>query len=121
MQDLVNGHLLALRKLLGLAVGETFCRAYNLGTGKGYSVLDMVKTFEQVNGVKVPYRMMPRRDGDVASCWADAGRAREELGWEPQKDLSAMTAGTGSVKTRRATGNKYGVPIARQIPPWFCP
>jgi UDP-glucose 4-epimerase len=92
VQDLVNGHLLALRKLLGLALGETFCRAYNLGTGKGYSVLDMVKTFEQINGVKVPYRMMPRRDGDVASCWADAGRAREELGWEPQKDLSAMLA-----------------------------
>jgi UDP-glucose 4-epimerase len=92
VQDLVDGHLLALQKLFGLANGEAFCRAYNLGTGKGCSVLDIVKTFEQVNGVKVPYRVMPRRDGDVASCWADAARAREELGWEARRDLPVMLA-----------------------------
>lgn len=92
VQDLVDGHLLALQKLLVLPKEEAFCRAYNLGTGKGYSVLEMVKTFERVNGVKVPYRVMPRRDGDVATCWADATRAREELGWEAKKDLSAMLA-----------------------------
>lgn len=92
VQDLVDGHLLALQKLLVLAKEEAFCRAYNLGTGKGYSVLEMVKTFERVNGVKVPYRVMPRRDGDVATCWADATRACEELGWEAKKDLSAMLA-----------------------------
>lgn len=92
VQDLVGGHLLALQKLLGLGAEERFCRAYNLGTGVGYSVLEMVKTFEQVNGVRVPYRVMPRRDGDVASCWADATRAREELGWEASKDLATMLA-----------------------------
>lgn len=92
VQDLVDGHLSALQKLFGLAREEAFYRAYNLGTGKGYSVLEMVKTFEEVNGVKVPYRIMPRREGDVASCWADARRAREELGWEAKKDLHAMLA-----------------------------
>lgn len=92
VQDLVDGHLLALQKLLGLANGEAFCRAYNLGTGKGYSVIEMVKTFEQVNGVKVPYRIMPRREGDVASCWADVARASEELGWKAKKDLAVMLA-----------------------------
>lgn len=90
VQDLVSGHLLALQKLLDLPQEEVFCRAYNLGTGKGYSVLDMIKTFERVNSVKVPYRVMPRREGDVASCWADATRAHEELGWETKKDLQSM-------------------------------
>lgn len=90
--DLVDGHLLALQKLLALPSGESFCRPYNLGTGQGYSVLDMVNTFERVNGVKVPYRIMPRRDGDVASCWADASRARNELGWQATRDLQAMLA-----------------------------
>jgi UDP-glucose 4-epimerase len=52
----------------------------------------MVNTFERVNGVKVPYRIMPRRDGDVASCWADASRARNELGWQATRDLQAMLA-----------------------------
>ena len=92
VQDLVSGHLLALQKLLQVDAGEAFCRAYNLGTGKGYSVLEMIKTFEQVNNINVPYRIMPRRSGDVASCWADASRAREELGWEAKKDLREMLA-----------------------------
>lgn len=92
VQDLVSGHLLALQKLLQVDASEVFCRAYNLGTGKGYSVLEMIKTFEQVNNVSVPYRIMPRRSGDVASCWADASRAREELGWEAKKDLREMLA-----------------------------
>lgn len=90
--DLVDGHVRALQKLLSLPVGETFCRPYNLGTGQGYSVLDIVKTFERVNGVSVPYRIMPRRDGDVAACWADASRAEAELGWKAEKDLAAMMA-----------------------------
>jgi len=92
VQDLVAGHLLALQKLMQLPDKEVFCRAYNLGTGHGYSVLEMVKTFEQINSVKVSYKIMPRRDGDVASCWADASRAKEELGWVAKKDLAAMLA-----------------------------
>lgn len=92
VMDLVDGHLRALQKLESLADNEHFCRPYNLGTGQGYSVLDMVSTFERVNGVAVPYRIMPRRDGDVAACWADASRARHELGWAPTYDLGAMLA-----------------------------
>ncbi len=90
--DLVDGHLKALQKLETLPEGEGFCRAWNLGTGQGYSVLEMVRTFEQVNGVAVPYRIMPRRDGDVASCWADASRAKTELGWVAKRDLATMLA-----------------------------
>lgn len=90
--DLVDGHLRALQKLLELPATESFFRAWNLGTGQGYSVLEMVKAFEQVNGVRVPYRIMSRRDGDVASCWADASRAKRELGWQAKLDLQAMLA-----------------------------
>jgi UDP-glucose 4-epimerase len=90
--DLVDGHLCALRKLESLPDNETFCRPYNLGTGQGYSVLEMVRTFEQINGVTVPYKVMPRRDGDVASCWADATRAKDELGWHAKQNLGAMLA-----------------------------
>lgn len=106
VQDLVNGHLLALQKLLSLAAQENFCRAYNLGTGNGYSVLELVKMFERVNRVSVPYRIVPRRAGDVASCWADASRAREELGWEAEKDLSAMLADSWHWQQNNPTGYK---------------
>jgi UDP-glucose 4-epimerase len=106
VQDLVSGHLLALKKLLHLEADKVFCRAYNLGTGKGYSVLEMIKTFEQVNNVSVPYRIMPRRSGDVASCWADASRAREELGWEAEKDLREMLTDSWRWQCKKTTGVK---------------
>jgi len=57
---------------------------FNLGTGTGYSVLDMVTAFEQANGVNVPYVIAPRRDGDLATCYADPAKSRQELGWEAQ-------------------------------------
>ena len=57
---------------------------FNLGTGTGYSVLDMVKAFEQANGVSIPYVIAPRRDGDLATCYADPTKSREVLGWEAQ-------------------------------------
>ena len=90
--DLVAGHLRALQKLQNLPADSAFCRPYNLGTGQGYSVLEMVSTFEKVNGVAVPYQVLPRRSGDVAACWADATRAKTELDWYAQKDLAAMLA-----------------------------
>ncbi|MEZ5538480.1 MAG: UDP-glucose 4-epimerase GalE [Pseudomonadales bacterium] len=92
VEDLVAGHLAALRLLLSKPEAQSFCRAYNLGTGQGYSVLEMVKTFERISGKPVPYRVMPRRDGDVAECWADASRAREELQWVAEKSLETMLA-----------------------------
>ena len=63
---------------------------YNLGTGKGYSVLDMVKAFEKATGKKVPYKIAPRRAGDIAECYADPTKAKKELGWEATKTLEDM-------------------------------
>ena len=86
--DLANGHLKALTKLEtnpGLVI-------YNLGTGKGYSVLDMVKAFSKACGKNIPYVIAPRRPGDVAMCYADATKAKEELGWEAKYDLDRMCA-----------------------------
>ena len=84
--DLAKGHVLALKHNLenkGVAV-------FNLGTGIGYSVLDMVKVFENVNGVKIPYTVKDRRPGDVATCYADASKANDILGWKAEKTLQDM-------------------------------
>ena len=84
--DLANGHLKALEKINenpGLAI-------YNLGTGTGYSVLDVVKNFEAATGVKVPYVIKERRPGDVAACYADPSKAKRELGWEAQYGIKEM-------------------------------
>lgn len=84
--DLAKGHVCALKAIeenKGLAI-------YNLGTGHGYSVLDTVKAFEKVNGLKVPYVFMPRRPGDIATCYCNPARAKAELGWEAQYDLEDM-------------------------------
>ncbi len=62
----------------------------NLGTGRGYSVLDIVRAFERVNGVKVPYRIAPRRPGDLATCYAATEKAKELLGWQAEKDIDDM-------------------------------
>lgn len=84
--DLAKGHVLALKHNLenkGVAV-------FNLGTGIGYSVLDMVKVFENVNGVKIPYTIKDRRPGDMATCYADASKANDILGWKAEKTLQDM-------------------------------
>jgi UDP-glucose 4-epimerase len=92
VQDLVAGHLAALQRLLQLEAGQSFCRPYNLGTGSGHSVLEMVQAFERISGRAVPYRIMPRRAGDVATCWAGVRRAKEELDWAAERDLETMLA-----------------------------
>ncbi len=84
--DLATGHLKALERLQQHAE----CHAINLGTGVGYSVLDMLRAFEQASGRPVPYRVAARREGDVASCYADPGRATALLGWRASRDLQAM-------------------------------
>ena len=88
--DLAVGHVKAIQKIFdkpGLAV-------YNLGTGKGYSVLDMVKAFSKASGKEVPYEIKPRREGDIAMCYADPKKAREELGWEAEHGLDDMCEDT---------------------------
>ncbi|HSH70970.1 MAG TPA: UDP-glucose 4-epimerase GalE [Deferrisomatales bacterium] len=84
--DLARGHLAALDKLRTGAGVVT----YNLGTGRGYSVLEMVAAFAAESGREVPYRIAPRRAGDIATCYADPGRARDELGWQAQLGIEAM-------------------------------
>lgn len=83
--DLAKGHVQAYRKS-----EETGVHVYNLGTGRGYSVLDLVTTFERVNGVKVPYVIAPRRPGDVATCYADPNKANTVLGWKAELGLDEM-------------------------------
>ncbi|WP_144614765.1 UDP-glucose 4-epimerase GalE [Bacillus cereus] len=84
--DLAKGHVKALEKVLETKGIE----AYNLGTGKGYSVLEMVKAFEKVSGKKIPYKVIGRRPGDVAMCFADVSKAKRELGWEAEYGLEEM-------------------------------
>ena len=86
VMDLADGHLAALTYAQAHAGVEVF----NLGTGKGYSVLDLVHTFEEVNGLKLPCRIAPRRPGDIATCYADPSKARELLGWSATRSLSDM-------------------------------
>ena len=84
--DLAKGHVKALKKIKenpGLAI-------YNLGTGKGYSVLDIVKNFEAATGVKIPYVIKPRRAGDIATCYCDASKAEKELGWKAENGIREM-------------------------------
>ena len=84
--DLISGHIAALKKL----ETKPGCIIHNLGTGNGTSVLEMVRRFEAVNGISVPYRIVARRPGDVASCYADPSKAFEELGWKAVKKLDDM-------------------------------
>ena len=84
--DLAKGHVKALKKIgenPGLAI-------YNLGTGKGYSVLDIVKNFEAATGVKIPYVIKPRRAGDIATCYCDASKTEKELGWKAENGIREM-------------------------------
>ncbi|WP_142388599.1 GDP-mannose 4,6-dehydratase, partial [Bacillus thuringiensis] len=98
--DLANGHVKALEKVLS----TTGVDAYNLGTGMGYSVLEMVEAFEKVSGKKVPYKITERRPGDVAVCFADASKAKRELGWEATRGLEEMCADSWRWQSENKTG-----------------
>jgi len=84
--DLAQGHVAACE----FVMEHAGCEVFNLGTGVGYSVLDMVHTFMQVNGISIPYSIVERRPGDVAQCYANAAKARDMLGWEAKKTLQDM-------------------------------
>ena len=99
--DLANAHLCALNNRLEV----TGCRAWNIGTGNGSSVLQVKNTFEQVNGVPVAFEFAPRRSGDVATSFADNARAVAELGWQPQYGLEDMLA--DSWKWQKQNPNGY--------------
>ena len=84
--DLAKGHVAAV----DYVNQHSGCEVFNLGTGTGYSVLDMVNTFREVNQVALPYEIVARRPGDVATCYADPGKSREKLGWTAEKTLRDM-------------------------------
>ena len=84
--DLAKGHVKALKKIeekAGLCI-------YNLGTGAGYSVLDLVKNFQEATGIEIPYEIKPRRAGDIDACYADASKAERELGWKAENGIKEM-------------------------------
>ena len=100
VRDLALGHIKALDRLLKVKG----CEVYNLGTGKGYSVLDVVKAFEKASGIKINYRIAPRRAGDVACCYADATKAKEVLGWQAQYDIDDMCADSWRWQSQNPNG-----------------
>ena len=100
--DLAKGHVAAVK----YAVENQGCEVFNLGTGTGYSVLDMVKAFEEANGVKVPYQIVDRRPGDLATCYADPTKSLEKLGWKAEKTLVDMCRDSWNWQSKNPMG--YG-------------
>ena len=100
--DLAKGHVAAVK----YAGSHTGCEVFNLGTGVGYSVLDMVKTFQEVNGVPIPYQIADRRPGDLPVCYADPSKSAEVLGWKAEKNLRDMCRDSWNWQSRNPMG--YG-------------
>ena len=98
--DLARGHVAAVKYV----EANKGCEVFNLGTGCGYSVLDMVRTFQEVNHVSVPYRIAKRRPGDLATCYADPGKSEAVLGWKAEKTLGDMCRDSWNWQS----GNPYG-------------
>jgi UDP-glucose 4-epimerase len=98
--DLVIGHINALMKLTSNPGVVT----YNLGTGRGYSVLEMVEAFEKASGKKIPYKLVERRPGDVASCYADPSKAKSDLGWTADRGINEMCADTWCWQSNNPNG-----------------
>lgn len=98
--DLADGHIKALE-----ALGEKpGIHIWNLGTGTGYSVLQIIRAFEQASGKAVPYQVVERRSGDIAECWADPSKAAQELQWQAKRDLTQMMADTWRWQTSNPEG-----------------
>uniref|UniRef100_A0A665UIW0 UDP-glucose 4-epimerase n=1 Tax=Echeneis naucrates TaxID=173247 RepID=A0A665UIW0_ECHNA len=102
--DLAKGHIAALRKLKD----DCGCKVYNLGTGRGYSVLQMVKAMEKASGREISYKIAPRRGGDIASCYADPHLAEKELGWKAEFDLERMCEDLWRWQSMNPTGFTNG-------------
>jgi UDP-glucose 4-epimerase len=102
--DLVKGHIKALEALGGARFSEGNCMPYNLGSGRGYSVLDVITTFEKVTGKKISFKFAPRRAGDIAAFYANPALALKELGWKTEKSLEEMIADTWRWQCRNPKG-----------------
>ncbi len=97
--DLAKGHIAAIDKLT-----ESGVYVYNLGTGKGYSVLEVIRAFEKACGHKLPYTIKPRRAGDIAACYADCDKAKRELGWQATLGIDEMCASLWNWQTKNPKG-----------------
>lgn len=100
VMDLAEAHVQALSNtscLNGLHI-------YNLGTGKGYSVLEIIKAFEKITGIEVPYKFMPRRNGDIAECWSDSSKANIELGWKAKRGITEMIRDAWNWQSKNPNG-----------------
>jgi len=102
--DLVQGHLKALQALESDTFTTGGCKAYNLGTGKGYSVLDIIHAFEEITHKKINYQFVPRRTGDIAENYANPALALKELGWRTEKNLQDMVTDTWHWQTNNPNG-----------------
>ena len=100
--DLASGHVKALAKL----IGKTGVHLYNLGTGRGYSVLEMIQAFEKASGQEVKYKVTNRRPGDIAECYADSSKAFNDLGWKTERDIAEMCADTWRWQSQNPKGYK---------------
>ena len=98
--DLARGHVMAIDKILN----TTGVNIYNLGTGAGYSVLDLVNTFEKVNGIKINKKIVGRRAGDIAACYADSTKAYKELGWKAELNLEDMVKSSYNYALKNKNG-----------------
>lgn len=98
--DLATGHIKVLEKL----VTHPGLVTYNLGTGVGYSVLDIIKNFEKACGKEIPYKITPRRPGDIDMCYADPAKAKEELGWEATRSIDKMCEDAWRWQTKNPNG-----------------
>ena len=110
--DLALGHIKTLPKLFtrpGVVI-------YNLGTGHGYSVLDIITAFEKASGKKIPYRIVDRRPGDIAACWADPSEAKAALGWEANKPLTDMCRDTWNWQIKNPNGYRKSQPNHLRTP-----
>jgi UDP-glucose 4-epimerase len=102
--DLVKGHIKAIETLAADAFKTGGCKAYNLGTGQGYSVLEIIQTFEKVTGKPINYKIAPRRAGDLAECFANPELAFSELNWKAEKNLHDMVADSWRWQTKNPNG-----------------
>ncbi len=98
--DLSKGHVAAVK----YALEHSGCEVFNLGTGHGYSVLDMVKTFSRVNDLELPYKIVDRRPGDIATCYADPAKSAAVLGWKAEKGLEEMCRDSWSWQSKNPQG-----------------
>lgn len=104
IEDLALGHVKALEGMNASDDSHNNVRIYNLGTGRGYSVLEVIAAFEKASKRRIPYEIVARREGDVAKCWADPAKSEVELGWKASRDLEQMCADAWNWQTKNPDG-----------------